>query len=148
MSKYYRYDNASRRLRSGKFTYVFDVVEQFGGNWRGVLKLDNEEEIAALLTFAARFGVVEITEDEYNQLLKKKLNSKPSSPDIIRLPMSRLKETAGVVVVKSPLSPTTPDISNPTGKVGLEISEAVVLGEAPYVDPLATRSKTRRKAIK
>lgn len=144
---YYSYGNATRRLRSGKFTFTFDVIEQFAGNWRGVLKLDNTEAIAALEEIAPRMGIASITEAEYDTLLKKKANFKPSSPDIIRLSTSALRETAaGVAVVKSPLNLTIPDAKTSVGSPKIEVSDAVVIGEAPYVDPLATRSKTRKKA--
>lgn len=143
---YYRYGNATRRLRSGKFTFTFDVIEQFAGNWLGVLKLDNPEAITALEEIAARMGITSITEIEYDGLLKKKANFKPSSPDIIRLSTSALRETAaGVAVVKSPLSPIIPDSKASVGSPKIEVNDAIIIGEAPYVDPLATRTKTRKK---
>jgi hypothetical protein len=145
MVKHYVYDNANRRLKSGKFTFAFDVVEQFGGSWRGVLKLDDEEQIKALESFATRLGVREIPVEEYERLLKKKLNSPPSSPDIIRQPVSRLAAAAGHVVIKdAPLSQTTPNGSiTGTANPKPAISDAVVVGSAPFVDPLEVRSNKR-----
>lgn len=145
MTKFYSYGNATRRLKSGKFTFSFDVVGQFGGNWQGVLRLEDEEQITALEGFATRLGVVAITEDEYNELLKKKLNFRPSSPDIIQPSMSALKGHAAVAVIKSPLSPTIPDKTASIGTPSVELADAIVLGDAPYVDPLSNRSKSRKK---
>ncbi len=52
MTKFYEYGNATRRLKSGKFTFQFDVVEQVAGNWRGVLKLEDEESQVKFLSLS------------------------------------------------------------------------------------------------
>lgn len=145
MDKYYVYDNASRRLKSGKFTYSFDVVEQFGGSWRGVLHLTDAAQITTLESFGPRMGVKEIPKEDYDALLKKKLNSPRSSPDIIRLPVSPLKEVAGRVVLKDPSNPTTLKVEAIAQNSKPTIEEAVSIGTAPYIDPLEQRSNGKRK---
>jgi hypothetical protein len=144
MSKFYVYENASRRLRTGGFTFSFDVIEQFGGNWRGVLKLDDEASIAALSEIAVRLGVKEISEEEYDGWLKKKLNSRLPSPDIIRLPTSPLKVGVGHVVIKEPSGRTIPEAAI-TVSPKISSDEAITMGKAPYVDPLEERSKSKRR---
>ena len=147
MSKYYVYDNATRRFKVGEFTFAFDVVEQFAGNWRGVLKLDKPEEIAALETFAATVGVREITADAYEELLKKKGPSRnPSQESITRLQVP-IKGSAGAAVVRDPSAPT---ISNPNSEKDklLSADDAVVLGDAPYVDPLDVPRTARNRKKK
>lgn len=146
MTKYYEYGNATRRLRSGSYTFMFDVVEQVAGNWRGVLKLEEEGAQTALASFGARLGIIEITEVEYEAALKKKLNSRTPLPDTVQRVMLPLKETAaGVVVLRSPLGPITLEgVKNEVDKK-LETSEAVTVGVAPFIDPLATRVKTRAR---
>lgn len=145
MAKYYSYNNASRRLRSGKFTYSFDIIAQFGGGWQGVLKLENPEEIATLESFGPKLGVREITEDEYLALVKKKTNSTRPSPSTIHLPPSPIKPAEAVVRVKD-LNPTTrKDLNIAVEPTKPSVDEVVTLGQAPYVDPLEQRSKTRKR---
>lgn len=146
MIKYYKYCNATRRLKSNGYTFAFEVIEQVASSWLGILRLEDEGAQAALAVFADRYGIIEIDEAEYQTLLKKKTNSSISSPGIIQRITLPLKETvAGVVVLRSPLGPITLEpVKNEVGKK-LEAADAVVLGTAPFVDPLATRTKSRSK---
>jgi hypothetical protein len=145
--KYYVYDNASRRIKSSGFTYAFDITEQFGGSWRGVMTLSDPAAIAELEKFAARMGIREISETEYNELLKKKLNSKQHLQNTHPQQNQQIKAGAGPVVIREPSARTTPDVKTVTGTVSTKptVEEVVVLGDAPYVDPLEQRSKKRGK---
>lgn len=69
--KYYLSKNASRRLKLGKFTVAFEIVDQFAGAWRGVYATNNPAEIALLDEAAPRLGLVELNEEAYEELKKK-----------------------------------------------------------------------------
>lgn len=143
--KYYVYDNASRRLKSGKFIYSFDVIEQFAGNWRGVMELSDPEAITALEAFGPRLGVREITLDEYLNYQKKNKSSWKVSPSIAHPQKSQAMENVGPVVVRENSNQTTLSVQPLSTKPA--ISDVVIVGEAPYVDPLEARSggKKRKK---
>lgn len=138
--KYYVYDNATRRIKSGAFEYSFEAIEQFGGSWRGVLRLEDSAAIEELAKFAVRLGIREITETEYADMLKKKAIFKrfsanlPSAPTLSRA--APLKVPAGhVAVVKE-----TPDIITLEDKRPSS-SDAILVGKAPYHDPLSDRTR-------
>lgn len=144
--KYYYYGNASRRLKSGKFTFSFTVIGQFAGAWNGVLKLDDPEAIAAIESDGMKaLGVREITLAEYDAYQKKKLNPSKPSPAIILPPASSLKGPAGAAVIRDPSSQITPkSVSVASAEAKPTVQDAVVLGEAPYVDPLEQRNGKKR----
>lgn len=146
MDKYYVYENANRRFKVGEFGFSFEVVEQIAGNWRGVLKTTSDAEDAALQTFAASVGITEITLDEYNALLKKKGNSWTPSPESVQRLSIPMRGSAEAVVVRDPSVPT---ILNPNSKDKLlSVDDAIVLGEAPYVDPLDAVRPSRKHSKK
>lgn len=149
--RYFRYDNASRALKLGDVRFVFDVVGQFAGSWVGVFATDKENEIALLLEKGSVFGVVEITADEYEAQLKKKLPSQrstqTSAENKILLPRPG-RQSAAVVVKHDGAPPSqTKAISNPP-TVKVTVDEVVVLGKAPYVEPLEAVAKSKKKSKK
>lgn len=71
MKKWYLANNASRRIKLGKFTLAFEIVDQFAGAWRGVYATSNPEEIQLIDAAAPRLGMTELTEEAYEALSKK-----------------------------------------------------------------------------
>ena len=69
---YYLYGNATRRLKVDGIVFNFEVCDNVGGAWYGVLALSDEAKIATLATVAARLGISEIDEPTYQDFLKKK----------------------------------------------------------------------------
>lgn len=69
--KYYLSNNASRRVKLGRFVLSFEVVDQFAGAWRGIYATPNPEEIALIADSATRLGLQELTQEEYEALKKK-----------------------------------------------------------------------------
>lgn len=71
MPRYFQTSNASRPYRAGASNFVFEPVIQVGGNWHGVLAV---EESAAGILAAEKFPQIkEITEAEYLDAKKKPL---------------------------------------------------------------------------
>lgn len=141
--KYYLSNNASRKFKANGYTFAFEVVEQFAGSWRGVLKLEHEEEIKALESFAASVGIKELTEAEYQEQLKKKVYSKPKpSPSQVIHPPSQLPDNVGVVLKNGNPTPQT----KAQDKLP-EVDALLNIGTATFVDPVeikAARSKKKK----
>lgn len=131
MSKYYMTFNANRRVRFGDVEFQFDPIEQFAGNWSGVLKIDDEAKIAVWDKNLALTGSHEVTELEYlNQIKKKMVFMKSSGNSLVRqspIPVSRGAKAA----IKTPTSPSIAiDSVLPSSQ------EAITVGHAPYLDPI------------
>lgn len=147
MNKYFVYDNAGRRIRVGSEAFVFEVVGNVGGAWRGVLVESESKRIEALLTVATQLGIREITKEEYDEEIKKKTSLTPSSPpQLILTPNSKEdKDRAAAVVVGGVVTPQT-KAEHERSNVTATIEEVLKVGKAPYVDPLEQRKvKTNRR---
>lgn len=133
MAKYYIYYNATRVLKSGPYTYQFVQIEQFAGSWKGVMKLDDQGQINELQKFASRLGIEEITLEQYEEELKKKIKYPRFSANIPtppRPPQSMLNQNAGVVI-KTPIDRIIVEDTRPTPE------NAILIGKAEYKDTLA-----------
>lgn len=146
MTKYYfAYANATRRLKVGAFVFAFDIIDQFGGSWRGLLTLDNPEQQEALERVAARSAVKVLTKEEYDEMLKKKVISTRTSQTSQVVNRGSLNDPAVVaVVINHHSAPQTP---NKVSKA-ITVDEAVIIGEAPFVDPLDEKKPSRKRATK
>lgn len=81
MSRFFETTNASLPLSLGGFNFEFEPIEIFGGAWRGVLKVDNDNAASVLAASGAPYGVSEIaTEEEYEKLKKKFLKAETVQP--------------------------------------------------------------------
>ena len=69
--KYYAGSPVSGKKMDG-FTFVFEAIEAVSGTWQGVFKSEDIAEIAALSKLKSEGAVKEISEETYNDLLKKK----------------------------------------------------------------------------
>lgn len=138
MTKFYYYQNASRRIKSGEYEFAFDPIEQFGGSWVGVLKLEDAGAQAEIAKISARLGIKEITQDEYDTQLKKKLTFNRHSANIPTLPQPQgsLNQHAGVVV-KNRTAPSTPVDDRPSS------DDAITIGKADFIDPIMGRSAAK-----
>lgn len=130
MSKFYMTFSAHRRIRLDGHEFQYEPIEQFAGNWSGVIKID-DDKLSTL--FSANLGVAgahEITELEYlNQLKKKMVFMSSSGNSLVRqspIPISRGAKAA----LKTPTSPIT--VTEPL----LNAYDAIQVGKAPYVDPI------------
>lgn len=149
MTKYYLYANATRRFNVLGYIFSFDVVEQFGGSWIGVLQLDDAGAQDALATFAARTGISEITEDEYNAQIKKKTPSIVYSKSSLQPPPPHLQLAPGAAaVVINPTRPLTVKPITAPEKTLIGVDEAVIIGEAPYVDVLDEKTSSPKRRSK
>lgn len=147
MTKYYfAYANATRRLKVGAFVFAFDIIDQFGGSWRGLLTLDDPAQQEALERVASQSAVKVLTKPEYDELLKKKVILTPT------LQVSRLQSLGNLngpdavpVVINHFTSRPIPDAIK---VVPITVDEAVEIGEAPFVDPLDEKKSPERKGLK
>lgn len=139
MTKYFVYDNASRRIQSNGFEFAFDQVEQFGGSWRGVLKLEDPAAIKELATLADRLGIEEITIEQFDAYIKKKTRSRGSLEISASPPLSSpIKVGVNPAQVKTPIGKVTSGVELPTAE---ETVTGLVGKTAPYVDPLVSGKK-------
>lgn len=131
MSKYYMTFNANRIVRFGDHQFQFDPVEQFAGNWSGVLKIDDPVKIEVWEKNLALTSSHEVTELVYLNQIKKKMVFMSSSPNsLVRqspIPVSRDAKAA----IKTPTSRSIAIESTlPSAQ------DAITVGHAPYLDPI------------
>jgi hypothetical protein len=140
MSKYYVYDNATRKIRVGNHSFAFDVVGNIAGAWRGVMKLDDPEAIKSLEIVSSKLGIREISFEEYDEFLKKKANYSGASGSItpVSQPQTNLSARgAGVVLVEGQLKRFgNPPVEATTTPTKIVSEEPILLGTAKYNDPL------------
>lgn len=145
---YFRYDNASRALKLGDKRFVFDVVAQLAGSWTGVLAVEDEHSINLLRTEGARFGVAEISAEEYAEQLKKKVSSPSSSKgsDSNKILLPRPGRQSAAVVVNRGVEPPskTKDISETLPKVLVSVEDVLTLGKADFVDPIEAKPEVTK----
>ena len=79
--KYYAGSPVSGKKMDG-FTFVFEAIEAVSGTWQGVFKSEDIAEIAALSKLKSEGAVKEISEETYNDLLKKKAVRQAISPNL------------------------------------------------------------------
>ena len=125
MSKYYYYRNASRRLKVSGFVFDFEVVDNVGGAWCGVLELSDPLKILALETVAPRLGITELTKDEFDELVKKKTRSASfftsNPPRAASLPAH---VGVGPAVVATPPVKAKPTVSSKTAETLVKTGKA------------------------
>jgi hypothetical protein len=146
MSKYYVSNNANRRIRIGELSFAFEITENFAGAWRGVLTLSKPEEIAAFEKIAASLGATEISKEEYDGHLKKKVSSTVGSASSSPVPnkMTVAGRGAAVVVKEGQLQYGKPEVST-VPIVVQSVDDLIPLGVAPYVDPLEQKLAEKPK---
>lgn len=64
MTRYFHTTNASRQYKAGALKFVFELTENFGSTWRGVLAVA-DEAAANTLAGAGIPQISEITQEEY-----------------------------------------------------------------------------------
>lgn len=81
--KYFRTPNATRPIRRGGMTFLFESVYQHAGSWTGVYATADSAEIDQLnaLVGNPQSGIYEITEAEYQAELKKKAGGHMGDPN-------------------------------------------------------------------
>jgi len=79
--KYYAGSPVSGKKMDG-FTFVFEAIEAVSGAWQGVFKSEDNAEITALSKLKSEGAVKEISEETYNDLLKKKAVRQATSPNL------------------------------------------------------------------
>lgn len=148
--KYYLYNNANRRLKLGKFTFVFDVVDQFAGAWRGILATGKPGEIATIEAHARRLGIVELPEAEYEELKKKAVAAQIRSLQRsgLRPTNMRLGSDKPAVTVVDRRRPSQSSKAPDPKKDLPEASEVLTVGTANIVDNLDKPTATRRSRRK
>lgn len=62
--RFFQTSNASRRYRAGGLSLSFELTENVGGTWRGVLATD-DESVASTLLAAGHPQIQEITQEQY-----------------------------------------------------------------------------------
>lgn len=151
---YFRYDNASRAVKLGDKRFVFDVVGQLAGGWVGVFATDDPRSIELLSNEGKSLGIAPLTENEYQEQLKKKVvsisSTQGSNSNKIVLPRPGRQSAAVVVNRDGAQASRTKDTSNPvpTVKVMASVEEAVLIGKAPFVDPLEVKAEETRNGKK
>lgn len=142
---YFRYDNASRAVKLGDKRFVFDVVGQLAGGWVGVFATDDARSIELLSNEGRSLGIVPLTEAEYQEQLKKKVvlssSMQGSTSNKITLPRPGRQSAAVVVNRDGGQASRTKVTSNPVPvvKVLATVEESVLIGKAPFVEPLETK---------
>lgn len=103
MTKFYHTVNATRMAVSDGHRFIFNQLECFGGSIPGVLVTDVQEDQVALssLTSNPASGITEITQEEYEEITKKKWSPLRSSTS---------ESSNG----QQPRSPQTPLIATPS----------------------------------
>jgi len=151
MKRFFLADNAIRSIKFGDFVTVFDVIDQIGGAWYGVYATDDEALLAAIEKDGPRLGVSEITEDEYNAQLKKKVNSSSNTfrSEVLRIPLPSQNQRNVVVAGKaSGAVLSTKGTSEPLPSVADRptVEAVVTVGEADYIEPLDIAKPVSKKA--
>lgn len=104
MRKFYRAENANRRINSGGFSFIFEPYENFGGTWRGVYTTEDNGEMSALnsVTADARTAVTEISQSEYEAYAKKKAPVPSQQSDQSKTPLLQgaIIQSPAVLVVE------------------------------------------------
>ena len=117
---------------------MFDGVESFGGSWIGILEESDPAKIVALNSFGPTVSIFEIDEAEYLKLKKKAKGiaaSPPSTTPPLVTPAKGSLLSAGVV--RNGIEPiTTPNVIAESPDKLRTVEDALVVGTAPYVDPL------------
>lgn len=135
---YFQTYNANRKYINGGFTFVFDGVESFGGSWIGILEESDPAKIAALNSFGPTVSVFEIDAAEYQRLKKKATGivAHPHSP-VVPLVTPAKGSLLAAGVVRNGIEPiTTPNVEAESPDQLRTVEDALVVGTAPYVDPL------------
>lgn len=142
MTKYYMTLSANRIIRLGNVDFQFEPIEQFAGNWSGVLKIEDEAKAKLFSENVGRVGAYEIDElTYYNQLKKKMVFMKSSTNSLVRqsqIPISRVAKAA----IKTPISPLT--VTDPLPSA----YDAIQVGKAPYVDPITKSVPPKQHFVK
>jgi len=110
--RYFQTSNATRLFRIGQFSFKFDPVGLFSGNWVGILATDKEDEAEALAGFGPL--IVETNEASYNDLKKK------DPPSLVNQEAPQV--LTGVVREEKPVAES--------------LDEEISVGKATYTDPL------------
>jgi len=131
--RYFKTSNASRQYRAGDIAVTFVPVENVGGNWSGLLAVE-DEAAAAKIVAANHPQITEIPESEYERLKKKpqtpSSNFQDSPPPPAYSPQLRVAEgKAGSARTPSSKSPP------PAPKVELKSAKLEVPDELKEVAP-------------
>ena len=143
MPRYFFGENASRPIRAGGQQFAFEILSCAGGTHQGVVKVADDQ--AEMFLAVAKNWVSEITEEAYNDALKKKENSRgaPNFPDL--MPPQRLgpplKGRGAVVVDGSSV------VRAQAEELPKDSHEAITLGRAepPPAEPPAPKGVKNRR---
>lgn len=140
-TKYYVAMNAAGRLIGGE---KFEIVEIVAGTAIGVFAATTDAQIAALdAAVAAKTGVSEITQAEYDEYIQKKtpsFNSFPHSNNSRSEPQVSLNPRAGVVVAEPGLS-TPPSDALDSVEAALQNVGKVQVAPEPEPEKPAKKNK-------
>lgn len=153
MAKYFKTKNASRPVIASGREFNFEATSFFAGAWSGVFAAETPEDEAALGLLADNptSGVTEITQEAYEQQLKKKglspgfrlapSSSPPPPPKVVKAAAS-LESRVGVPAEANTAPPPTTGQST----VPERVEDVVKFGQVKPPETQAQRPK--RKAAK
>lgn len=142
---YFQTLNASRRYSSDGFIFVFDATDNFGGGWSGVLEVTEEKQLAAIKKLDVNTGVFEITKEEFDRQLAKKVQLPGYSPSS---EAGRQSRTAAILDAKVVVRDVATSPIKVDSKEKLkEVEDVLVIGTAEFTDPLDIKlnAKQRKK---
>lgn len=158
--RYFFSENAALPLPVNGRVYVWDVTTTFGGTIRGVIAL-SDDEAPGFIALTAKLGLLEITQAEYDEAIKKKRNRVPwnlhdeksplSSPtfpspspavesvgkaSLASAPMKTPKPGEGIRPEKAPVELASADELFPATRIGID---------AETHEPVVTEDFSRRR---
>jgi hypothetical protein len=144
--RYFKTSNASRQYRAGDLAVTFVPVENVGGNWSGLLAVEDDEAAKKILA-ANHPQITEIKQEEYEGLKKKpptpSTNFQDSPPPPAYSPQLRVAEgKAGSARTPSSKSPP------PAPKVELKSAKLEVPDELKEVAPTPKPKPAAKPATK
>jgi hypothetical protein len=143
MTKYYHTSNATKPLKTMGFEFKFVAYNNLGGVWRGVLETTQADEQAALdgLVANPKSGVTEITEEQYNERLKKKPGVRSTSHVFDpRLPL----QAQTVEIREKPAVVNEPPKIPATSPTPLPVNHGFEIGEVAPAEPVASKRRKRK----
>lgn len=139
MTKYYHTDNASKKVRSGEFEFLFSPYDNFAGAWRGIYETGDETEQVALdfLVHNPASAVTELTQAEYEAKVKKKAPTITSRQSVDwKPPQAKINPNPAAVLVENPSpSPSQADVGLDKPATITNINDVLSTG---YVEPQPT----------
>lgn len=143
--RYFRTSNASRQYRTGDIAVTFEPLENTGGNWSGLLAVDDDAN-ASKIVAANLPQITEITKEEYEGLKKKPAHTSGSFQDS---PMPPPASSPPVRVAGGAAPPRSTSSPAPaTTKVELKSAKLDVPDELKEVAPTKPKPKPAKPSAK